>query len=77
MERLLVSYRRLIDVCGDRKRFKKWVELDLGQNPCHEPKAPVAAVEKLGNELKEIQNLILTLSLNNSCLYSAYLVLSN
>jgi hypothetical protein len=23
-------------------------ELDLGQNPCHEPKAPVAAVEKLG-----------------------------
>jgi hypothetical protein len=48
MERLLVSYRRLIDVCGGRKRFIKWVELDLGQNPCHEPKAPVAVVEKLG-----------------------------
>lgn len=76
MDRLLVSYRRLIDVCG-AENASKMVELDLGQNPCHEPKAPVAAVEKLGNELKEIQNLILTLSLNNSCLYSAYLVLSN
>jgi hypothetical protein len=64
-------------MCVVQKTLQKWVELDLGQNSCHEPKAPVAAVEKLGNELKEIQNLILTLSLNNSCLYSAYLVLSN
>jgi hypothetical protein len=60
-----------------QKTLHKMGELDLGQNPCHEPKAPVAAVEKLGGELKDSQNLILTLSLNNSFSFSAYLVLSN
>jgi len=43
MERLLVYHIDVDDVCGDRKRFKKWVELTSAKTPVTNRKAPVAS----------------------------------